>query len=125
KNYFKTAWRSLWKNKTSAIISIVGLSVGLACSILLGTYLLNELRFDRFHRYADRIALVTAGIKSPNDTEMRYGGSTPTAVAPTFGDQFPEVEKAGRVYRRGAMTVRHGERLFNEPDIIYADSTFF
>lgn len=125
KNYFKIAWRSLWKNKTATTISIVGLSVGLACFILLGTYLLNELRFDRFHRYADRIALVTAGIKSPTDTEMRYGGSTPTAVAPTFADQFPEVEKAARVYQRGILTLRRGERLFNEPDIIYADSTFF
>ncbi|WP_257666666.1 ABC transporter permease [Parapedobacter tibetensis] len=123
--HLKLAWRNLWKSKTTAAISVIGLSVGIACFLLLGTYLLNELRFDRFHQYADRIALVTAGIKSPNDTEMRYMGVTPTAVAPTLGDRFPEVEKAARVYQRGAMTVRHGERLFNEPDIIYADSTFF
>lgn len=82
KNYFKIAWRNLWKNKISTTISIVGLSIGLACFLLLGTYLLNELRFDRFHQHADRIALVTAAYKSPDDAEMRHMGVTPTAVGP-------------------------------------------
>jgi len=124
-SYFKNAWRNLWKNKTSSIISIVGLSVGLACFILLGTYLLNELRFDRFHQHADRIALVTAAYKSPDDVELRYMNVTPTAVAPTLSSQFSEVEKAVRIYNWRSMTVRHGEQLFNEPNIIHADSTFF
>ncbi|GGG81082.1 ABC transporter permease [Parapedobacter pyrenivorans] len=125
KNYLKIAWRNLWKNKTTASISIVGLAVGITCFILLGTYLLNELRFDRFHRYADRIALVTAGYKSPDDAEMRYMGVTPTAVGPTLSNQFPEVEKATRIYNRGTLTVRHGDQLLNENNIIYADSAFF
>ncbi|MBK1441163.1 ABC transporter permease [Parapedobacter sp. ISTM3] len=121
----KTAWRNLWKNKTSAIISILGLSLGIACFLLLGTYVLNESRVDRFHPYAERIAWVTAGYQSPEDPEMRYMEVTPNAVAPTFSEQFSEVEKATRIYRRGTMAVKHGERLFNESGIIYADSTFF
>ena len=125
KNYFKSAWRSLWKNKTTTVISIAGLSVGLACFILLGTYLLNELRFDRFHRFADRLALVTAGYKSPEDAGMHYMGVTPNAVAPTLAGQFPEVEKAARIYSRGTVTFRHGDKLFNEDDVVYADSAFF
>lgn len=125
KNYFKSAWRSLWKNKTASIISILGLSLGLACFILLGTYLLNELRFDRFHQLVDRIALVTTGYKSPEDVEMHYMGVTPNAVAPTLANQFPEVEKAVRIYSRGTVTVRHGDQLFNEDNICYADPAFF
>jgi len=78
------------------------------CFILLGTYLLNEFRFDRFHQYADRIALVTYGLKSPEDAEMRYMLKTPTAVGPTLEKQFPEVEKAVRLYSWRVMAVRHG-----------------
>lgn len=125
RDYIKIAWRNLQRNKTSSAINILGLSLGIACFLLLGTYLLNELRFDRFHRYTDRIAWVTAAYQSPDDPEMHAMAVTPNAVGPTFQERFSEVKKAARIRRRGTMTAKRGDLLFNEPGIIYADSAFF
>ena len=52
KNYFKTAWRNLFKNKTQSAINIAGLSIGLACSILIFLWVQNELRIDVFMQKA-------------------------------------------------------------------------
>jgi len=124
-NPTKLAWRNLWKHKTTALISIGGLAVGLTCFLLLGTYLFHELRVDRFYPDAGRIALVTSAYRSPDDGETWYVDVTPNAVGPTLQSTFAEVETAARIYRYGTLPIRHGERLFNETEAIYADSTLF
>jgi len=58
KNYFKTAWRSLVKNKVSAFINIGGLAVGMAVAILIGLWIYDELSFNTWHTNYDRIAQV-------------------------------------------------------------------
>lgn len=58
KNYFKTAWRNLIKNKTQSIINIAGLAVGMAVAMLIGLWIRDELSFDKYHQNYDRIAQV-------------------------------------------------------------------
>lgn len=58
KNYFKIAWRNLFKSKTSSIINISGLAVGMAVAILIGLWIYDELSFDRYHKNYDRIVQV-------------------------------------------------------------------
>jgi len=55
KNYFKIAWRSLWKNKLYPTLNVAGLTFGISCFLLIGLYLFDELTFDEQHRKADRI----------------------------------------------------------------------
>jgi putative ABC transport system permease protein len=55
KNYFKTAWRSLWKNKLYTTLNVAGLTFGISCFLLIGLYLFDELTFDEQHSKADRI----------------------------------------------------------------------
>ena len=50
KNYFKTAWRNLWKNKLYSFINIKGLTVGLVVGILILLWVQDELSFDLFHK---------------------------------------------------------------------------
>jgi len=50
KNYFKTAWRNLWKNKTYSFINITGLAVGMAACILILLFVFYERGFDNFHK---------------------------------------------------------------------------
>jgi putative ABC transport system permease protein len=54
KNYFKTAWRNLVKNKFYSLINIVGLSAGLAVGILILLWVQDELSFDSFHKKTAR-----------------------------------------------------------------------
>ena len=55
KNYFKIAWRSLWKNKLYTTLNVAGLTFGISCFLLIGLYLFDELTFDEQHSRADRI----------------------------------------------------------------------
>ena len=52
KNYFKTAWRSLLKNKTFSVINIAGLAIGMAACLLILQYVSFELSYDRFNKNA-------------------------------------------------------------------------
>src|SRR5690606_25250210 len=129
RNYIKIAWRNLWKNKIVSLINIVGLAVGICCFFLIGTYVINELRYDRFHENADRIVYVSFSYKSPGDTDFNKSSVTPTAVVPTFKQLFPEVENGVRLYRNGgedqSTPVKYENKLFNESGLLYADDSFF
>lgn len=68
KNYLKTAWRNLWKNKISSIINVLGLTIGLTCCLLIALYIRHELSYDDFERNGKRIARVIM--------EYRFAGSS-------------------------------------------------
>ncbi len=55
KNYFKIAWRNIWKNKVFSSINIIGLAVSMACCIIICFYIWNELHYDSFHKNAATI----------------------------------------------------------------------
>lgn len=58
KNYLKVAWRNLLKNKAHTLINIVGLSVGMAVSVLIGLWIYDELTFDTYYKNHDRMVMV-------------------------------------------------------------------
>jgi len=119
----------MWKNKTTSSISIFGLSMGITCFLLLGTYILNELRYDKFHAKADRIAYVSLNYQSPNDKEPVRSSVTPTGAVPSIKRMFSEVEDGTRVYGSSSAdnpaVIKYGDKIMNEPAIRYADSSFF
>ena len=55
RNYFKTAWRNLTRNKVYAAINIAGIAIGLAAFWLIALYVSDELSYDRSFTNADRI----------------------------------------------------------------------
>ncbi|WP_439559106.1 ABC transporter permease [Dyadobacter sp.] len=127
RNYLKIAFRSLWKYKTNSFISIAGLAIGISCFLLLATYVLHELRYDRFQPNSDRIARV-ALFYQPGEGTAEYIAMTPTAIAPLFAREFEEVEKAVRIYPysgNGAVSVQYQNTSFNERKVVFADSSFF
>jgi putative ABC transport system permease protein len=72
KNYLKTAWRNLIKNKVHSFINIVGLSVGMAVAILIGLWIWDELSFDKSFKNYDHIAQVKQNV--PNNGEVQNNG---------------------------------------------------
>ena len=75
KNFFTIAWRNLWKNKDYASINILGLSLGIGCSILIFTLVSYHLSFDDFHPDKDRIYRVVTEF---HDEINDYSQGVPT-----------------------------------------------
>ncbi|WP_295791486.1 ABC transporter permease [Mucilaginibacter sp.] len=69
KNYFKTAWRNLVKNKVHSFINIVGLSVGMAVAMLIGLWIWDELSFDKFTKNHDNIAQVIQNVTNNGEVQ--------------------------------------------------------
>lgn len=123
RNYFKIAVRNLFRNKIFSTINIAGLTTGLTCCLLMVLYLQHELSYDSFNEKGDRTVRVIM--------EYGFNGSTPnkgnytsTKVLPSFKRNFPEVEDGVRIDPT-ARLVKYGDKLFNEKNFVYADSTFF
>lgn len=122
RNYFKIALRSLWRHKLYSSINIIGLAVGLAACLLMSLYVRHELTYDSFHKNVDRIVRITSFLKTP-DAPMALANS-PALLAPFLNRNYPEVEKAVR-FQSIAATIQHDTKLFNEPDVYYAEQAVF
>ena len=92
KNYLKIAWRNLINNKAHAFINMAGLSVGLACSLLIMLWVQNELSVDAFHKNKSRLYNVYERRYFDHKTSGQY--STPGVLAAEMKKVFPEVEYA-------------------------------
>lgn len=122
KNYFRIAFRNLWRNKMFSLITVLGLAVGLASCLLLFMYVSHELSYDDFQQKADRTVRVT--MEYSLDGKVGKAPVTGTKVAPEFVRAFPEVETGVRLLNSSAI-VRRDEQKFNEKRFVYADSGLF
>ncbi len=120
KNYFKIAFRNLYRNKSFTAINIAGLSIGLTCCLLMILYMQYHLSFDNFHEKGHRIVRVVMEYGE----EVIKGNFTSTKVFPSFQRNFPEVANGVRLSPSRAL-VKYGDNVFNEKYFLYADSTFF
>lgn len=122
RNYLKIAFRNLWKNKVTAGINLLGLTIGLSCCLLIGIYIQHEVSYDNFQQKGDRIVRVI--MEYSFGGEVNRGNYTSTKVAPSFKKNFPEVEAAVRMFSFQRV-VALGDKTFNETNFMFADSTYF
>ncbi len=124
RNYFKTAWRNLWRNKTFSAINIFGLSVGVAAFLLIINYLRFEYSYDDAHDKKDRIFRVPMVVAEKDGKEQTFAFTYP-AVAPALKKDFPEIEEVARFRRQGGI-VRQGDlKVVENASIYYVDSSVF
>jgi putative ABC transport system permease protein len=122
KNYFKIAFRNLWRHRVFSLINILGLAVGMTACFLIFLYVRFELSYDKFHSKADRIYRIVCDIKTP--TETMHPGGPSWAVGPHLMGGFPQVEAAVRT-TGDELLVRKGNVKFQEKNSLWADSSFF
>lgn len=122
KNYFKIAFRNLWRHRVFSFINIMGLTVGMTACLLIFLYVRFELSYDSFHPKADRIYRIVTDLKTPTEVIPTSGPAWP--VAPHVKLDFPEVEAYTRV-QAGNVLIRKGDIKFMEEDAAFADSAFF
>jgi putative ABC transport system permease protein len=124
KNYLKMALKSIKSQGQQSVISCIGLSVALSCSILILLYVQYELSYDKFHTRADRICRIV----TKQSAEYSYMGKdifavTPASLKDALVKNIPEVENSTKC-RFMAHTLEYNSSLFTENGFLYADTDF-
>ena len=124
KNYLIVAVRNIRRHKVHSIINIAGLSVGMACTILILLWVQHELSFDRYHEKAERIYRLGMDLDIGNWHKRIALSSNP--AGPALKKDYPEVMEFARFRGSGArVLVQYKERKFFEHGILYADHSVF
>jgi len=123
KNLILVAFRNLVKDKAYSILNILGLTIGITCSLFLVFYILDELSFDKYHSQADRICRINAYVQEPENS-MKWA-NTQFPLGPVLQKDFPEVEQAVRFVDSERKMYKKGELRFYETKIFYVDSNYF
>ena len=127
KNYFKTAFRNLKRNKSYAFINTLGLTVGIASCLLLFLVIRFESSFDNFHPKKNSIYRVSTEFHNEEGVSYHDGVSFP--VAKGIRIDFPQIREVASIFSRGAqVTIDNGDKQTNkflEDNIYYAEPEFF
>src|SRR5215831_10738751 len=91
KNYFKTGFRNLERNKIYSFINIAGLSLGLTCTMFIMLYISDEISYDRFHKDVDRIYRLDKETQK-QDGAFHYNSYTGYFPGPRFAAKIPEIK---------------------------------
>ncbi len=123
KHYLKIAFRNVLKQKTTSFVNIVGLSVGMACCILILLFVQFELSYDKFQKNGSNIYKV---LERGYTKGIFYSSGTPIPLGPTIKNIFPECVHAVRFSSRKAWnSIQYGEKRFEENGITSADPGIF
>jgi putative ABC transport system permease protein len=124
KNYIKTAWRNLLKNKFYSLINIAGLTAGLAIGIMILLWVQDELSFDSFHK------------KTPNIYRLELFGGTGASrqiwsvgvapIGPLSKKALPQIEDFVRITGNYNFTLyKYRDKVFGDENAAFADPSFF
>ena len=128
-SYLTLTLRSLFRYKMHSSISVLGLSIGFACFIVVFVFIAHEMNYDAFHENAERLYRVRKDVIE-KQTGIRHGrASIGHSMAPLLKSDFPEIEDIVRVcrgyYGEPVMSVHYQDKHFLEDQIYFADPTFF
>src|SRR5258706_1912448 len=124
KNYFTIAWRNLLRNKTFSFINIVGLGLGIACSLFIYLWVQDERSYDNFHTNSNRLYQVIVSDKDKNGAISNSNDNTPGLLADALKKQIPEITGASTVIWEGDFLFTVGEKIGKEKGR-YVGSDFF
>src|SRR5215831_12539678 len=122
RNYLKTAWRNLWKNRGYTAINIIGLATGLAACIMILLFVSYENSFDNIHK---------KNLYRLNEVQKFEGMVASQKVAlsmfpmgPTLKNEFPEILNYTRVNWDAKVQAGYQEKRIWIPSVFFVDSTF-
>lgn len=122
-NLIRHSLSSFKRQRAYIIINILGLSIGIACSLLIALYVINEASFDKYNKKKDRIYRADLNGKIGGQELTIY--ATPAVMGPTMLKEFPEIEDYLRMTGRGPTVIEYNSQTFTEEHIVEADSSFF
>ncbi len=123
KNLLKYSFRALKRQKSYVFINVLGLAIGLTCSLIITLFIQNELSYDQYNEKRDRVfRVILNGKISGQEVTVT---STAAAIGPTMLNEFPEVENFLRINGWGETVISYNDHHFLEKAFLEADSSFF
>jgi predicted permease len=122
RNYLKIAWRNLAKSKTFSAINVLGLALGMTCSLLIFLWVQDERSINRFHANGKRLYQVLEN-QAWTGNEVSTTPATPGPLAPALVAEVPEVQKAVKITWEEEHLLTVGEKAhkekgrFSSPDL--------
>jgi ABC-type antimicrobial peptide transport system permease subunit len=126
KNYFKTAIRTLWRNSSTSVINLFGLSVGMTAAVFIFLWVQSELTANDYHPDKDNIYRITSSIKI-SDTENWVWEAVPMLMAPTAAKEIPAVTNTSRliVNTWGGPVLKINQQLYSEKTTAVIEKNWF
>lgn len=123
KNYFKTAWRNLLKNKIFSFINIAGLAIGMAACLLILQYVNFELSYDQFNKNVSDIYRVYND-RYQSGKLIQHGTITYSAIGKAMQTDYPAVINHTRVFPWGNNIITYGDKKFGDQFVIAVENSF-
>jgi len=120
----KIALRNLWRNRTSSIINVIGLAIGLASCLLLILYVSYEWGFDKQFKGSENVYQVMTNFEDAKGNVQGTVDLTSNAIAQVIKQEIPDVELISRISNAGQQLIANGENSFKkeakfaDPDIL-------
>lgn len=124
KNYFKTAFRNIWKNKLTSVINFIGLSAGMTAAVFIFLWVQNEMSFDSYQPDKEYIYRITNSIQVNKD-EAWVWETSPMLMADAAIKEIPEIEQAARLLPSYNSVFNINHKLFSEKTSAYIDKSWF
>ena len=121
-HHLKVTIRNIIRHKGYAFLNIFGLAAGMACCILIGLWVLDELNYDRFHKNVSSICRVESNQEFNGRTLHIYW--TPHPLGPALKAEIPEIVDSTRAQNLRAQLIRYKDKSFEEYDIWSVDPSF-
>ena len=129
-NYFKTAIRSLQRNKIYTAINITGLAVGIAACMLIFLAVQYEMSFDNFHSNRDRIFRIVSDFKQPDGIHHSEGSCF--VAARQLKVDYPQLQNVSTIYHSPGDQVtvmdesnKPTQKKFDEQGLFFIEPHFF
>ena len=124
KNYLLITFRSIVRRGGFSFLNVLGLSIGLAASLLILQYVKDEYSYDDFNGNLEQLYRVEYDFYRDKELIFRSATSFPK-MAPTLKSDFPEIENTCRLYLMyGGGVIRYGETAIKEDNLYLADQSF-
>jgi len=123
-NYLKVTLRNLYREKMYALINISGLSLAIACCLILGLYLKSELTYDRHNTKYKQIFRVVNEFNA--NGKINTYAPTSQSLGPMLAEEYPEIKAFVRLKMSFQEELfRHGDNAFYWKNIYTADPNVF
>ena len=117
------ALRLFRRDRLHSLVTLLGLTIGLACGIIILLFVTNELSYEAYHEKADRIYRVSQNFVT-SGRPKKFSWTSPS-LGPKLHQEFAQIETFTRLKYIGRVMFKSGDKTFYENHLAFADTNFF